>query len=142
MKGRGGVRWRGLAEFRQALRNLPEALRTEADHIVKGATNAAAFDIRGRYGAHRRSGRLQASVSVAPRKARRFGVRWQVRASAWYARLFEYGHPTRQTKSGSPNPQPPRPTFMPAYRAHRARMYDALKTMLQRHGLLVRGDAG
>jgi hypothetical protein len=136
------VRWTGLDAFRKALQTLPDTLTGEAGRIIEGSANAAAVSIRSAYGGHQRSGRLQDSVVVEARKPGRFGVRFTVRAKAKHAHLFEFGSVARYTKAGEfRGRMPARPTFVPLYRSRQRRMYDELKVLLTRHGLLVRGDA-
>jgi hypothetical protein len=134
--------WTGMEEFKQALRNLPDELVAESDHIVEGSANAAAFEIRSAYGQHRHSGNLQASVVVEERKRSRVSVRYQVRAKAPHAHLFEFGTQVRHTKAGlTRGRMPPGNIFIPLYRKRLRRMFDELKALLQRKGLRVTGDA-
>ena len=139
------VQWVGLDDFRKALRNLPDALAGQAVRIGEQNANAAAFDIRSAYAAHRVTGKLQESVAVIEQQ-RAFGFRFQVRAKAKHAHLLEFGTNARHyiTDKGRRHvlgAMPPRPTFLPRWRKWRSRMYDELKAMMIREGLLVQGDA-
>ena len=139
------VQWVGLDDFQKALRNLPDALASQAVRIGEQNANASAFDIRSAYGAHWVTGRLQASVVVIEQQ-RAFGFRFQVRAKAKHAHLLEFGTKARHyfTKRGVKHvlgALPPRPVFIPRVRKWRRRMYDDLKAMMMREGLLVTGDA-
>ena len=62
------VTWKGLREFQTWLESLPENVSTEAEHIVQGEANAAAFAIRYRYPA--RTGNLRSKVVVQRRVSR------------------------------------------------------------------------
>jgi Bacteriophage HK97-gp10, putative tail-component len=138
------VRWDGLEEFRRALRNLPDALAGEAVREAESSANAATFEIRSAYGAHRYTGRLQASVGVEEQQVP-FGFRFVVRARAKHAHLFEFGTQARHyfTVRGVRKlvgAMPPARIFIPTMIKHRRQLYGRLVAMMQRHGLLVIGD--
>jgi hypothetical protein len=133
--------WTGMAEFKQQLRNLPAELVGEASRIVEGAGNAAAFDIKSGYGVHRHTGNLQDHVTVE-HKTGGFIASAIVKSTARHAHIFEFGSQARYTKSGSfRGRMPPGNIFIPRMIKWRRRMFEELKAMLQRHGLLVTGEA-
>lgn len=134
-------RWDGLEELKAALRQLPEELTGEGSHIVEGAANGAAVDVRSGYAGHRRSGNLQDGVTVE-HGVSGFGTSAVVKSNARHAWLFENGSQARHTAIGANRgSMPPAHVFVPAVMRKRRAMYDELKAMLTRHGLLVSGDA-
>lgn len=141
------VTWDGLAELREALRNLPEELAAEAGQIVEGAANEAADTVRSVYAAHRLTGHLADAVTVKPSAATsRYGVSIVVKNSDPIAWLFDNGSQARHWVSGKPTGTmwgrtPPTHAFVRSMIGARRTMYDALKAMLERHGLTVTGDA-
>lgn len=143
---RMAMTWHGMDAFRAALRNLPPSMTAEADHILQDAANGAAFTMRTRYGEHRVTGKLQASVRVdAIRGGGRFATGWRVRVGAAHAHLFEFGTQVRHKRSGASTGRmfsttPHQPVAIPTLRRFRAASLQALKAMLVRQGLLVTGN--
>jgi hypothetical protein len=136
------VKWDGLKELRALLLALPAELRGEASHVVEGAANRAAADIRAAYGAHVRSGRLRNKVFVTHYVRGRFSAGAIVKAAAKHASLFEHGSQARHTAIGADRgTMPAANVFIPRVMRARAVMYDQLKALLTRKGLLVSGDA-
>lgn len=136
------VTWTGLDELRAALRSLPSDLAGEAEHIVEGAANGAAVEARAGYASHIRSGNLIAHVDVSKQAAGRYGVGFLVINRAKHAWLFENGSQARHTAIGANRgSMPATPTFVPAMIRARRRMYDQLRGVLERAGLIVSGDA-
>ena len=141
------VQWNGLDEFRQLLRDLPTALRDDADDILIEAANRAESEIRRGYG--RKSGALLAGLSQT-RRAGRFGIVIRLRNAARHAWLWDNGSQARHyyTRRGVRHDtgamwgnRPAPHTFDRAVLASRRRMFDDLKAMMRAHGLDVRGDA-
>lgn len=136
------VRWNGLDELREELRNLPEVLAQEASGIVQRAAGDAAQEIRAGYQAHRRTGNLAEHVKVEPRGIGPFGTALVVKSTAKHAAIFEIGTQARHTKLGANRgSMPPGRVFIPAVIRRRRGMYERLKELLVRHGATVSGDA-
>lgn len=129
------VRWNGLDELLEQLRNLPADLTAEAGHIIEASANAAAVQVRSGYGSHRRTGKLQESVVVDVLASGEFGVVRRLRATAKHAHLVEYGTQARHTAIGANRgSMPPAHIFVPAVLRNRRQMYEALKDLVLRHG--------
>jgi hypothetical protein len=62
------MRWDGLREFREELRQLPEACRGEAAKVVEGEVNAAYVTVKRVYEAHRFTGFLSSKLAIQPLK--------------------------------------------------------------------------
>jgi len=134
------VVWNGLAELREALRNLPADLTAEASHVVEGAANAAAADIKAGYPV--RTGNLRDHVFVSHRDKGRFSAGAVVKNTAKHANIFEVGTQARHNSLGANRgSMPPGHVFVPAVIKRRRIMYEQLKALLERHGLKVSGDA-
>lgn len=133
----------GLAELRAALRALPSELTGEASNIINTTANGAATEIRTAYGKHVRSGRLQGGVVISRLdSAGKFSAGAIVKNTAKHAWLFENGSQARHTAIGANRgTMPPTPTFVPVIVRRRRGMYQALKDLLERKGLLTSGDA-
>lgn len=141
------VQWNGLDEFRQLLRDLPTALRDDADDILIEAANRAESEIR--HGYTRKSGALLDGLSQT-RRAGRFGIVIRLRNTAAHAWLWDNGSQARhyytrrrgvRHDTGAMWGKRPAPhTFDRAVLASRRRMFEELKAMLRAHGLDVRGD--
>ena len=129
----------GLAELREALRNLPAELTAEASREVTGAANGAAAEIKPSYPV--RTGRLRDGVVVTHVSGGKYVAAAIVKNVAKHASLFEHGTQTRQTAIGANRgAMPPGNVFIPPIIRARHRMYDRLKALLVRHGLVVSGD--
>ena len=134
----GRVVWSGLEELRAALRALPADLAAEAGHIVTGAANAAAAEIRRSYPVH--SGNLRDHLVVRPAEGGPFGAGAVVVNTARHAYLFEVGTATRHTDLGwNRGRMPPARVFIPTSRRWRRKMYGELAAVVERHGLRVTG---
>jgi Bacteriophage HK97-gp10, putative tail-component len=131
----------GLDELRQALRELPHELAAEASHIVTGAANGAAADIKAAYPV--RTGNLRDHLSVESFPASGAGAKAVVKNTARHAVLFENGTQARHTKIGANRgAMPPGHVFVPRVIKARRRMYQELADLLRRQGLQVSGDVG
>lgn len=137
------LRWDGLEELRAALRQLPEELAGEARHIVEAKANQAAADAKQGYSAHTRSGHLQAGLTVTHYENGKLSAGAIVKNAAKHAFIFEYGTQARHTAIGANRgSMPPGHVFVPPMQRRRREMYEQLKDLLVRKGLLVSGDAG
>lgn len=134
------LHWSGLEELRAELRRLPAELTGEASHIVEGAANAAAADIKAAYPV--RTGNLRDGLTVTHFDQGRFSAGAIVKNKAKHAYIFEIGTQTRHTAIGANRgSMPPGRVFIPRVIRARRRMYELLKALLVRKGLLVSGDA-
>lgn len=135
------LRFDGLAELREELRNLPADLTGEAGHIVEAAANGAAATIKREYPV--RTGNLRDHLTVTITSGSgQYSVRGVVQNTAKHAWLFENGSQARHTDIGANRgSMPPGHVFIPNIIRERRRMYDDLKDLLTRHGLVVSGDA-
>jgi hypothetical protein len=134
------LQFTGLAELRAALRNLPAELTVEASREVEGAANGAAADIKRAYPV--RSGNLRDGLIVKESDRGRFHAGSVVVNTSRHSHLFEYGTQTRQNRIGANRgAMPPGNVFVPAVIRARRLMYDRLKALLERNGLVVSGDA-
>lgn len=130
----------GLAELREALRNLPADMTGEATHLVEGAANGAAAEIKAGY--PRRTGHLIAGVTVSSFEHGRFSAGMIVKNTAKHAWLFENGTQARHTDLGANRgSMPPGHVFIPVVIRKRRQMYEQLKDLVARQGLVVSGDA-
>lgn len=139
------IRWEGLSELREALRSLPNDLKAEASHIVEGAANSAAVDVKASYAAHVLTGDLINHLTVTHFEANRFSAGAIVKNTAKHAWLFENGSEARhyitvRGKTHLTGKMPAAHTFIRAMISNRRRMYDQLGDLLTRHGLQVSGD--
>ena len=136
------IRWNGLDELREELRNLPEVLAQEASGIVQRAAGDAAQEIRAGYQDHRRTGKLAAGVKVESKGIGPFGTALVVKSTAKNAALFEIGTQARHTNIGANRgSMPPGKIFVPVVVRKRRAMYERLKELLVRHGAKVNGNA-
>jgi hypothetical protein len=132
----------GLAELKEALRNLPADLTNESSHIIEGAANGAVATIKGNY-ARGKTGNLIKGVKVEFGRSQ-FGASATVTSAAKHAYLYEHGTQVRHTAAGANRgvmpPAPPGRAFIPVMIRARRRMYEQLADLLKRNGLLVSGD--
>lgn len=140
--------WTGLEEFKQQLRAMPAELTGEASGIVTGEAEGAAAEIRAVYEAHARSGDLASHVFVSAVSKGQFGAGAVVKSTGKHAWLFDNGSQARHRVSGASTgtmwgqtPTPPLHTFVATMIRRRRAMYEQLKALLARKGLVVTGDA-
>jgi len=135
------VTWTGIDEFREWLRSLPVDAPREAEKIIQGEANAAAFAIRSRYPA--RTGNLRSKVVVQRRVNRAGVVSYVVKNTAKHAAIFEYGTQARHTRIGANRgSMPSGHVFIPIVLQRRRTMFLLLKDLLVRFGFTrVFGDA-
>lgn len=136
------LRFDGLEELRAELRRLPVDLTAEASHIVEATANAAAVEIRSGYAAHVVTGQLQGGVVVTHADAGKYSAGAIVKNTAPHAVIFEHGTRARHTDRGvNRGAMPAGNVFIPAIVKARRRMYEQLRALLERHGLIVTGEA-
>ncbi len=136
------LRFDGLNELREQLRNLPAELTSEASTIVDSTAREAEAEIRGEYESHRRSGNLAKRLRVTRVDQGKYSAGALLKSTAPHANLFENGSQARHTDIGANRgSMPPAHVFVPAVVRARRRMFEKLKAMLQRNGLTVSGDA-
>jgi hypothetical protein len=133
------LRLDGLNELREALRNLPDELTSQASRVVEGAANAAAAEAKRNY-PRGETGNLIAGVQVTHFDRGKHSAGAIVKNVAKHAHIFENGTQVRQTRSGANRgAMPPGHVFIPAVIRARTRMYQELMDLLQRTGLRVSG---
>jgi hypothetical protein len=132
------LKFDGLAELRAALRSLPSDLTVEASHEVQGAANGAAADIKRAYPV--RTGRLRDGVVVTHVDQGKYSAGAIVKNTAKHSAIFENGTQARHNSIGANRgAMPPGHVFVPRIIRARRAMYERLKAMLARRGLVVTG---
>jgi len=149
------VKWTGLQEFKNALKNLPAELTEEAGAIVVSHAYEAERLVEGVYpirttntnpGPNRKSrwtppGNLRKGVRTTVENSSRFGASATVRSGAQHSHLFEKGTGTRRTSSGANRGRmpaaPPNQQMIPIVIRVRRRMVTQLIQMVQKAGLVV-----
>lgn len=133
------IRFDGLAELKAALKALPTELRDESAAIVYANADEARNEIIAAYPKH--TGNLKNHVYVQ-RKPGQFGAAAIVKNTAKHAWIFENGTQARHTDIGANRgSMPAGHVFVPAVIRRRRIMYDVLKDLLVKHGLIVSGNA-
>lgn len=127
----------GFEELRASLRALPADLTAEAGHIVEGAANGAASDIKSEYGNHVRSGNLRDGVRVT-HSASGLTAKSVVKSVSPHAWLFENGSQARHTSIGANRgAMPPFHVLIPAAIRARRVMVTQLIALVELAGLTV-----
>lgn len=127
-----------IPDFAAALRNLPDELRSEANHMVEARANGAHATIKADYGAHRDSGNLQDHTSLDIEESQ-FGTIATLKSTAKHAFIFENGTQIRKNKKGANRgAMPAGNVFIPAMVRARRLLTEDLVDLLQRAGLVVR----
>lgn len=130
--------WAGLEELKAQLRALPAEFATEGGRIVEARANGAAATIKAEYPV--RSGELRDKLTVTHTR-NAVGAISVVRNSSKYADEFDYGTQARHTAIGANRgSMPPNHLFTQAIRRAKRLMYEDLKALLIRAGLVVKGD--
>ena len=133
------VKWDGLQEFRDALRNLPQTLTGEAHAIVVSHAEYAAREVQSGY-QQGPTGNLRKRVTTEVNTSR-FSAGARVRSRAPHSSIYENGTKARRTDRGLNRGAMPEPAtahkMIPKVIRHRARMVRALMAMLERNGLVV-----
>lgn len=132
----------GMAELREALRNLPEHLAGEASHIVGSVANGAGSEVRQHY-KRGKTGNLIAGVEVAQISTGKAAAGYVVRSKSPHSHLVERGTVTRRTASGANRgamkKSPENERMIPIVIRARRRMYGQLADLLRRMGFIVEG---
>jgi len=146
-----GVELEGLAEFKQALLNLPRDLQSAAAVIVNDEADAAASEIRAQYervktpvamrGYKRDGGHLADHVTVIRSAEDGSFARAKVKSSAPHAAIYEFGTGPRTTKKGANRgSSPAHPTVIPVAIRRRRGMVDRIMAAIKAQGLEVPGE--
>lgn len=134
------IRFDGLAELRQALRNLPKRLTDEATNIVEHTAQRMKADVTSDY-PEGPTGNLKRGVVIS-RSHGGFATGATVKNNAKHAFIFEHGTQVRHTDLGwNRGRMPPGRVFVPAAVRNRREMFNALISMVERNGLTVTGNA-
>jgi hypothetical protein len=143
------MRFDGLAELREQLRNLPSELTAEASRIVDATANAAAVEVRTEYGRHNISGDLQSGVIVTHIDQGKYSAGAILKSTSPHAWLFDNGSQARHyfSKNGKEHETgkmwgriPPTHVFVRIVTRARRSMFGKFKDMLVRNGLTVTGE--
>jgi hypothetical protein len=131
----------GLTDLIEQLRNLPPELAGEAAPIVTGSADAAQAEVVAGYPS--RTGELRSKVVVKAIAAGPLGTAVVVRNTSKLAYIFENGTQARHNALGANRgSMPAGHVFIPAMARHRRAMWEKLKGVVTRAGLVVTGDAG
>jgi hypothetical protein len=134
------LRINGLAELREALKNLPPELVRESGVIVHAQAEAAANEIRGAYPVHTGNLREHVRVELAGDAV---SATARVKNTARHAYIFERGTGPRRWASGkSTGRMPVGNVFIPIAMQRRRIMLAALIDLVEKSGLHVSGAAG
>lgn len=129
----------GMAQFRAALRQLPEELSAEAGAIVEAHTIEAARQVQAGY-PQGPTGNLRRGVTSKVEHSR-FGGSGEVKSRAKHASIFERGTVRRQTRTGANRGSMPKPPveqrFIPKVIRLRSRMTRQLIALVERAGFVV-----
>lgn len=132
----------GMAEFRAALRQLPEDLAQEAGVIVQAQAEFAKDQIQRAY-PHGPTGNLQSRVTATKESESRFGARSIVRSRAPHASIFEFGSKARRTNTGANRGRMPKApaseAMIPIVVRRRRAMVSALIDLVRKAGFVVEG---
>lgn len=128
----------GLAEFYEALRNLPSEMTADAAPIVSSRADQAGAQIRAAY--PEVTGNLKGHVTVTHGAFGRFGVASIVKSTAKHAYMYENGTQARQTDLGANRgAMPPAHVFVPIIIRNRREMLQQLIAIVEKQGLVVTG---
>lgn len=130
----------GMNALRDALRQLPEDLATEAAGIVSGYANEAQRQIASGY-PQGPTGNLRRGVRVIHNAGRRVSTTSIVKSTAPHAWIFENGTANRVTNRGANRGRMPKPLdaerMLPKVIRLRARMVQELIHLVEKHGFTV-----
>lgn len=94
--GKSTMEWRGMDEFREELRKLPEACRGEAAKVVEAEVNGAYVTIKRVYEAHVWTGTLTRRLTISPLKVQgQMTTGLVLRSGSPLAWLFDNGSKAR-----------------------------------------------
>jgi hypothetical protein len=136
------VTWSGLDELKVALALMPAALTDEAIPIITDTADRALADMQSEYP----EGELTQMLTQAPIAAGPFFGGVRVRNGSGFAWMWDHGTQERHWARGKGTgaewgkTHPPH-TFARVMAQQRRQMYEQLKAMLERAGLVVSGDA-
>jgi len=134
------VQWDGLNEFRNALKNLPEELRSEATVIVGEHAREAQRQVIAAY-PQGPTGNLKRGVTAPRNESTQFMAKFRVRSQAPHAHIFEYGTKERRTRSGANRGVMPKApsdqAAVPFFIRQRRRMLEALIVLVRQAGFQV-----
>jgi predicted NAD/FAD-dependent oxidoreductase len=145
------VVWNGLAEFKEELRQLPEACTVEAAHLIEGEVNSAYVAISQVYGAHHFTGTLQKKLTKTLLNETQFATGWKLTSGSPLAWLFDNGSQARHytTPSGAVHQTgamwgrtPPTHIFSSTVGKTKRALVQKLKEMVLRHGASTVSDGG
>ena len=92
----GPLVWRGMQEYREELRQFPEACRGEAAKMIEGEVNGAYVTVKRVYEAHRFTGTLARRLTIAPLTvAGQLTTGLVLRSASRLAWLFDHGSQAR-----------------------------------------------
>lgn len=134
------MRWDGLKELAEELRNLPADSQGEAAKIVEAEVNSAFVTIKRVYDAHRFTGTLSKRLTISPLKVRgQFTTGLVLRSGSPLAWLFDNGSQVRHyvTEHGVKHltgRMPARPVFARTVGFAKRQIRQALKDMMLRRG--------
>jgi hypothetical protein len=134
------VVWNGLNEYREELRQLPEACTGEAAHIVEAGANGAYVTISAVYGAHHFTGTLQKRLTLSPLKVSgQFTTGLKLTSGSPIAWLFDNGSQARHyvTEKGVTHVtgrMPPSHIFSSTVGKTKRAIVQNLKDMVMRRG--------
>jgi hypothetical protein len=130
----------GLAEFREALRRLPEQLRAEGAEIVGDAAELTKASLIQAYPLGD-TGKLRAGVRLV-KAFTDYGAVAIVKSTAKHASIWEFGTAVRSTRQGwnrGVSPSHAAEGLIPIAMRNRKHMYAQLGALLQRAGFEVHG---
>lgn len=142
------LRFDGLAELREQLRNLPAELTAEASRLVEGTANGMAVEVRTEYGKHNVTGDLQSGVVVTHTEGGKWSAGAIVKSTSPHAWLFDNGSQARHYFSNNGEKHetgkmwgriPPTHVFGRAAGRARRQLNAKFIAMLERAGLRVTG---
>lgn len=138
------LRLDGMAELKQALRNLPRHLTDEASRIVEDTAQGMQGEVVAEYKSKVKqevTGNLVNGVVIS-RQSGGFTTGAVVKNRSPHAYIFEHGTQVRQTALGyNRGRMPPGRVFVPIAIRRRRQMVDELIAMVEREGFVVRGNA-
>lgn len=134
----------GLDELKAQLRALPAELGGEAGNIIEGATNSAEQKIKAAYSRHRLTGELAEKTQATVTRTA-FGAEGIVKNTSKLAHIFEKGSEVRHYVTVRGNQHvtgrmPAAHVFAKVMPAERRRMWQQIRDLLVRHGLIVSGE--
>jgi hypothetical protein len=135
-----GVTWTGLAEFQEALKNLPDELTGDARAIVAKHAEAAVTAIKAGYPASEETLANRVTLTETSSANDRFGINFLIKNTDKRATWFEWGTMVRKTAKGwKRGAMKPGHVFVPGAIHARAAMTDELIALVRAAGFTVTG---